>query len=117
MPPNREETMLAMPWPRASTFLLVVVSVLSSRMSWVRKVSIRPTKEMAKAVGSTKPRVSRLKGTPPSPKGRLKEGRPAGRVPRLLTVGMSKLNPTLIAVNTMMATSCEGTTRVIRGRP
>ena len=117
MPPNRDATIFAMPWPRASTFLLVVVSVLSSRMSWVRKVSIKPTREMARAVGRTSPRVSKLKGTPSAPKGRLNDGRPAGRVPRLLTVGMSKLKPTLIAVSTMMATSCDGTTRVSLGRP
>ena len=45
---------------------------MSSRMSWVRKVSIRPTSDIANAVGNTRPKVARLNGTFPSanePKG------------------------------------------------
>ena len=120
MPPKNEDTMLAMPCPRASVFLFELLSVLSSRMSWVRKVSIKPTKEMARAVGNTIPKVSKLNGTRPSakaPKGMPKLGRPEGSSPRLRTVGISKPNRMLISVSTTIATSCEGTTRVRRGRP
>ena len=81
-------------------------------MSWVRKVSISPTSEMARAVGSTMPRVSRLKGTFMSsgePKGQLGTGSPVGRSPRPLTVGIPKFSGKLktmeMAVNTTMATS------------
>ena len=111
MPPKNELTMLPMPWPRASWFLWDELSVTSSRMSWVRKVSIRPTREMARAVGRIRPRVPVVKGTCGMPNW----GRPLGRVPRLLTVGTSRPMRIEIPVEIKIATRAEGTTLVKRG--
>ena len=66
----------------------------------MRNVSIRPTREIANAVGSIKPSVSKLNGT----FGRPKPGKPLGRIPKLETVGTFKLKPIEIAVQIKIAT-------------
>jgi hypothetical protein len=73
---------------------------------WVRNVSIRPTKEIAKAVGSIKPSVSKSNGT----FGRPNPGNPFGRIPRLDTVGTFKLKPIEITVQSKIATNADGKT-------
>jgi len=81
IPPNRDATIFAMPCPLASLFLLELVSVTSSKISWVKKVSIKPTRDIASEVGKIIPKVSRLKGTFPfsiDPKGREILGNPSG---------------------------------------
>ena len=89
-------------------------------MSWVKKVSIKPTKEIAKDVGRIMPNVDRLNGTFPLskvPKGKVIEGKPSGNFPRSLTVGISRLNNKLRRVINIIAISCDGITLVNFGNP
>ena len=64
----------------------------------MRNVSIRPTKEIASAVGSIKPSVSKLNGTFGIPK----LGNPFGRIPKFDTVGTFNLNRIEVAVQIKM---------------
>ena len=89
-------------------------------MSCVKNVSISPTREIARAVGNTSPKVSKLKGTLPSdnePNGNEILGSPSGSFPRSLTVGISRFRPIETIVRTIIAISWEGIKRVILGKP
>ena len=63
IPPKNPVTKLAIPWPRASLFLLLSVSVMSSTIFAVNKVSSNPTTANANEYGRMIIKVSRLKGT------------------------------------------------------
>ena len=77
-------------------------------------------KDIANAVGKITPKVERLNGTFPfskAPNGNEGIGNPLGNVPKLLTVGISKLKDILINVSKIIATNCDGINRVTLGKP
>ena len=106
IPPNIEATIFAIPCPLASLFLLELLSLASSKISCVKKVSINPTNEIASEVGRIIPKVFMLNGTLPfsnEPKGKEMEGKPSGNVPKSLTFGISSLRSKLMSVITIIA--------------
>src|SRR5690625_4297673 len=62
IPPKNPVIKLAIPCPRASLFLLLVVSVISSSNEAVRSDSSRPTNDKAREYGKTIRNVSKLSG-------------------------------------------------------
>ena len=114
IPPKKPDTILAMPCPRASRFLSLGVSVISSTIDAVRSDSMRPTRASASATGKMIRNVSRLNGTA----GRLKKGSVEGSAPMSPT-RLSASNPPTpreTTVSATIATSGDGTAVVKRGR-
>ena len=114
IPPKNPVTILAMPCPRASRFLSLPVSVMSSIRLAVISDSISPTTISASAVGTMIRSVSKVSGM----SGIKKAGSDDGSSPSSLTVRrLPRSSVTAAMVNTMMLISGAGTIVVNRGRP
>ena len=113
IPPKNPVMMLAAPWPQASRVFWEWVSVMSSTSLAVSSDSSSPTSAIARAYGAMICRVSSVHGT----SGRSSEGRLSGSAPSSPTSGTWTAATRTNAVRATIATSGDGTARVILGRP
>ncbi|KAG1227375.1 hypothetical protein G6F68_019603 [Rhizopus microsporus] len=111
MPPRKPVTVLATPWPTHSRLRSLGVSVMSSTICRVIIDSSRPTTASVADTGSRMRNVSQVSGT----SGSRKCCRLSVSWPISPTLRTSTPKPITTAVSTTMATSGDGTARVMRG--